>query len=91
MDSSSTPRENAEAVTLMSTDADSLDGIGQMLLETCAYTIEVAVGFVLLSQEVGWIWPLPLVLIMCRHPWLPKLLAAVQLPNINMQLQSAPA
>lgn len=47
----------------MSTDADSLDGIGEMIHETWAQAIEVLVGIGLLANQVGWIWPLPLSLI----------------------------
>jgi hypothetical protein len=55
--------EDGEATTLMSTDVDGLEGIAQMFHETWAQILEVAIGVVLLSREVGWIWPLPLVLI----------------------------
>lgn len=57
--------ENGEAMTLMSTDTDGLDSIPEMFHETWAQIIEVAVGVVLLASQVGWIWPLPLVLIYC--------------------------
>lgn len=65
MDAPSTPHAsaNAEAITLMSTDAADLSSIGPIVVESVAYTVEVLVGFVLLAREVGWIWPLPLVLI----------------------------
>ncbi|KAK0708156.1 putative ABC transporter [Lasiosphaeris hirsuta] len=55
--------DNGDAVTLMSTDADSLDGVAGMAHDLWAYFVEVVVGIVLLAGEVGWIWPLPLVLI----------------------------
>ncbi|KAK1831127.1 ABC transporter, partial [Podospora conica] len=67
MDAPSTPHgggATAEAITLMSTDASDLSSIGQIVLESAAYAIEVVIGFVLLAREVGWIWPLPLVLIL---------------------------
>jgi hypothetical protein len=66
--SKSVPYENGEATTLMSTDADGLDSIPEMLHETWAQIIEVAVGVALLASQVGWIWPLPLVLIYCTLP-----------------------
>jgi ATP-binding cassette subfamily C (CFTR/MRP) protein 1 len=59
--------DNGEATTLMSTDADSLDGIGEMVHEIWAQIIEVLVGIGLLANQVGWIWPLPLFLIYCRY------------------------
>jgi ATP-binding cassette subfamily C (CFTR/MRP) protein 1 len=59
--------DNGEATTLMSTDADSLDGIGEMIHEIWAQIIEVLVGIGILANQVGWIWPLPLFLIYCRY------------------------
>jgi hypothetical protein len=50
----------------MSTDTDGLDGVPEMFHETWAQTLEVVIGIILLSREVGWIWPLPLILIFCR-------------------------
>ncbi|KAK3192091.1 hypothetical protein K4F52_001718 [Lecanicillium sp. MT-2017a] len=68
MSSPSLPHLEAEATTLMSTDADNLDSIAEMLHETWAQLIEVVIGIVLLAKQVGWIWPLPLVLIfLCSH------------------------
>jgi ATP-binding cassette subfamily C (CFTR/MRP) protein 1 len=55
--------DNGEATTLMSTDAESLDGIAEMVHETWAQVIEVLIGVRLLANQVGWIWPLPLFLI----------------------------
>jgi ATP-binding cassette, subfamily C (CFTR/MRP), member 1 len=57
---------NGEATTLMSTDADSLDGIAEMIHETWAQVIEVLIGIVLLASQVGWLWPLPIFLIYCK-------------------------
>lgn len=63
MKSPSVAYDGSEATTLMSTDADSLDGVGEMIHETWAQIIEVFIGIVLLASQVGWIWPLPLFLI----------------------------
>jgi hypothetical protein len=57
--------DDGEATTLMGTDVDGLEGVAEVLHETWAQCLEVAVGVVLLAREVGWIWPLPLVLIYC--------------------------
>lgn len=57
---------DGKAVTLMSTDVDSLDSMGEMVHETWAQVLEVAIGLVLLSREVGWLWPLPIILISCK-------------------------
>ncbi|AEO59860.1 hypothetical protein MYCTH_2308466 [Thermothelomyces thermophilus ATCC 42464] len=59
----SATHDNSEAVTLMSTDADGLDGAAEMFHETWAQSLEVVIGIFLLSREVGSIWPLPLILI----------------------------
>ncbi|KAI1150041.1 ABC transporter-like protein [Nemania diffusa] len=68
MESPSIAYDDSEAVTLMSTDAGSLDGIAGMIHETWAQVIEVLIGIILLAREVGWVWPLPLVLIyFCSH------------------------
>ncbi|KAH8596734.1 putative ABC transporter [Bisporella sp. PMI_857] len=68
MNSPSVAYDNGESTTLMSTDADGLDGIAQMVHETWAQIVEVAVGVFLLAYEVGWIWPLPLFLIyLCSY------------------------
>ncbi|KAF8851871.1 putative ABC transporter [Acephala macrosclerotiorum] len=63
MNSPSIAYDNGESTTLMSTDADSLDGIAEMFHETWAQALEVVIGVGLLASEVGWIWPLLLFLI----------------------------
>ncbi|RAK75330.1 putative ABC transporter [Aspergillus fijiensis CBS 313.89] len=68
MKSPSIAYNNGEATTLMSTDADSLDGITEMFHETWAQVVEVVIGTGLLASQVGWIWPLPLFFIyLCSH------------------------
>lgn len=57
--------DDGEATTLMSTDADSLIDIGGMIHETWAQVVEVLIGVGLLAGQVGWIWPLPILLIYC--------------------------
>lgn len=47
----------------MSADVDGIAGIGEMLHETWAQIIEVIVGIGLLALQVGWVSPLPLLLI----------------------------
>ncbi|KAK4233232.1 P-loop containing nucleoside triphosphate hydrolase protein [Achaetomium macrosporum] len=55
--------DNNEAVTLMNTDTDGLDGVPEMFHEIWAQILEVVIGILMLFREVGWIWPLPLILI----------------------------
>ncbi|KAI0814233.1 putative ABC transporter [Xylaria sp. FL0064] len=68
MRSPSIAYDNGQAITLMNTDAESLDGLAEMAHETWAQVVEVLIGIILLANDVGWIWPLPLSLIyLCSH------------------------
>lgn len=58
--------DDGEATALMGTDVDGLAGVAEMFHETWAQVVEVGLGVALLAREVGWIWPLPLVLIYRR-------------------------
>lgn len=82
--------DNGEAVALMSTDADGLDGIAEMFHETWAQVLEVMVGLALLAGEVGWIWPLPLLLIF-RKLAASLFIRSVYLNLTRRYLQCAPA
>lgn len=66
LSSPSIAHDDGEATTLMGTDVDGLGGVAEMFHETWAQCVEVVIGVVLLAREVGWIWPLPLVLIYCE-------------------------
>lgn len=57
--------DDGRAVTLMSTDADNIGNTAEMFHETWARFLEVIVGMTMLAREVGWVWPLPLVIILC--------------------------
>ncbi len=59
--------DTGEATTLMSTDADGLEGIAEMVHEIWAQVLEVLIGIGLLANQIGWIWPLPLFLIYCQY------------------------
>lgn len=68
VESSSIAYDNGEATALISTDADSLDGIAEMVHETWAQFLEVLIGIGLLASQVGFIWPLLIFLIyLCSH------------------------
>lgn len=58
--------DNSAATTLMSTDADTLEGIAEMVHEIWAQIVEVLIGIWLLAGQVGWIWPLLIFLIYCK-------------------------
>jgi len=59
--------DDGNAVTLMHTDVDSIDGVGQMFHETWAQLLEVIVGIALLTREIGWFSPVPLFIIICKN------------------------
>ncbi|PMD48812.1 putative ATP-binding cassette transporter [Hyaloscypha variabilis F] len=55
--------EDGSAVTLMSTDVDNVQDVGQMFHETWAQVLEVIIGTSLLATQIGWMWPIPLIMI----------------------------
>ncbi|KAK2590797.1 hypothetical protein QQS21_011518 [Conoideocrella luteorostrata] len=55
--------DRGRAITLMNTDVDSLCGIGRMGHDVWAYLVELCVGMVILASQVGWLFPLPIVII----------------------------
>lgn len=57
---------DGNALTLMNTDVDSLDSIGETFHKTWAQFVEVVVGIALLVRQIGWLCPVPLVIICCR-------------------------
>lgn len=52
-----------KAVTLMSTDVDSVATVGEMVHEIWAQLLEVVIGMSMLSNQVGWFSTIPLPLI----------------------------
>jgi len=58
--------DDAKAVTLMSTDASNVSSFASMFHQAWAHIIEVAVGMTMLALRVGWVFPVPLVIIFCR-------------------------
>ncbi|KAH8903310.1 ABC transporter [Coniochaeta sp. PMI_546] len=55
--------DDAKAVTLMSTDTENVCQSARFFHETWAQVIEVVIGTAMLAREVGWICPVPLVII----------------------------
>ncbi|OJJ72157.1 hypothetical protein ASPBRDRAFT_196270 [Aspergillus brasiliensis CBS 101740] len=53
----------SEATTLMSSDVDSVESMGEILHDTWAYLLEVVIGTLLLAARLGWFAFLPLVII----------------------------
>lgn len=58
--------EDGKVATLVSNDISNMEDSAKMFHETWAQFVEVVVGTFLLSRQVGWLWPLPLVLIFCK-------------------------
>ncbi|EFQ31083.1 ABC transporter [Colletotrichum graminicola] len=63
LDQQSSGYSDAKAVTLMSTDANGICQSARFFHETWAQVIEVIVGITMLGKEVGWLCPVPLVII----------------------------
>jgi ATP-binding cassette subfamily C (CFTR/MRP) protein 1 len=60
--------DDGRAVTLMSTDAENVVQSARFFHETWAQIIEVMLGTAMLAREIGWISPVPLVIIFCKFP-----------------------
>jgi len=60
--------EDGKAVALISTDVSSVEGSAGDFHDAWGYLVSVLVGISLLSLEVGWVWPLPLVFIFRLSP-----------------------
>jgi hypothetical protein len=60
------PNEKSEglsALTLISTDIESIDTVGEIFHETWARLVEVVIGTVLLATQIQWFAFLPLIII----------------------------
>jgi len=55
--------EDGKVATLVSNDISNMEDSARMFHETWAQFLEVVVGTFLLSRQVGWLWPVPLILI----------------------------
>lgn len=60
---SNSETEDGKVATLVSNDLSNIEDSARMFHETWAQFVEVIIGTFLLSQRVGWLWPVPLVLI----------------------------
>lgn len=59
-------QDEGHAVTLMSTDVNNLESVGEMVHETWARLLEVILGTGLLASQIGWLCLVPYVIIICR-------------------------
>lgn len=66
LDTHGSDEGDGKVVTLMSNDISNLESSGKMFHETWAQFSEVVVGTLLLSMQVGWLWPVPFVIIFCE-------------------------
>jgi ATP-binding cassette subfamily C (CFTR/MRP) protein 1 len=64
--------EDGNAVTLMSTDVENLQPVVDMFHDTWAYLLEVIIGTTFLATQIGWLCPVPLVIIFCEFSGPPK-------------------
>lgn len=60
------PYHDNSAVTLMTTDVDSLESMGEMFHESWAQLLEVIIGTYLLTRQIGWFGPVPIFIIFCQ-------------------------
>jgi ATP-binding cassette, subfamily C (CFTR/MRP), member 1 len=63
LDVQSDAYETGAAVTLMSTDTDSISMAPQMFHDLWGHVVEVCVGTAMLYSLVGWLWLVPLAFI----------------------------
>lgn len=56
--------DDGKALTLISTDAVELEGSAEMLHEMWAFCLEAIIGFSMLAMEIGWLWPLPMCIVL---------------------------
>lgn len=55
--------DNGEALALVNTDIDSLCLVAGMIHDTWAYLLHLVIGMGLLGLQIGWISPVPLLII----------------------------
>jgi hypothetical protein len=63
---SSNAANAGRAMTVMSTDVDIVSGTGDLFHETWGQILELIFGLIILANQVGWIWPVPIVIIGCK-------------------------
>lgn len=64
------PYRKGKTVAIASTDVSALEGAPRMLHESWALLVEVVIGSVLLAKQVGWLWPVPHVIIIGESAYL---------------------
>lgn len=59
--------KDGEVAMLVSNDVSNMEDSASMFHKTWAQFVEVVIGTFLLSQQVGWLWLLPLILILSKQ------------------------
>lgn len=55
-----------QALTLMSSDVEGASHTGQLFNDTWGFTLEAVIGLAILAREVGWLFLVPVVMILCK-------------------------
>lgn len=62
------PYSKGTTVAIASTDVSALEGAPRMLHEAWALSVEVVIGSIFLAKQVGWLWPVPhVIIIVCSR------------------------
>ncbi|KAK3388850.1 ABC transporter type 1, transmembrane domain-containing protein [Sordaria brevicollis] len=62
------PYSSGTTVAMATTDIGALEGAPRMLHESWALSVEVVIGSVFLAKQVGWLWPVPhVIIIVCSQ------------------------
>lgn len=64
------PYSKGKTVAIASTDVSALEDAPRMMHESWALLVEVVIGSVLLAKQVGWLWLVPHVIIICESAYL---------------------
>ena len=83
------------AMTVMSTDVDIVSDTGDLFHEAWGQSLELIFGLIILANQVGWIWPVPIVIIGCKMSLvnciLRKLTGTSLLPNQQIRRDEHPS
>lgn len=72
--------DDGNAVTLLNSDVESIQSVGQMFHETWAQFLEVLIGTALLAKQIGWLSPVPLFIIFRKF----QVVFSIQLPQLTL-------
>lgn len=58
--------DTGKAMTVMSTDIEAISDAPAMFHDGVGQALELTLGLLILSDQVKWLWPIPLVIIFCK-------------------------